>query len=498
MVYAAMMTAMGLSALNGSIVNTALTTIVGDLGGVRAYTWISTSYLLTSTAATPLAGKLSDLYGRKRLTQISITIFLVGLVLCSVAPNMIALVAARAIVGIGSGGVQAMSFVVIADIVPPRERGRYVGAFTSVFAVSGVAGPLIGGLIVDHLSWRWIFIVNVPFGLAALVMTQKYLRLPVTRRDTSIDVWGATLLVGGIGSFILTVAWVSDEYGWGSTQSLSMLTVSGLLLSALVLWEPHAENPMIPVHLFRNHTVQSLVPATTMISAVMTLVSTFMPLFLQAVTGVSPTNSGLLLVPMMIGLTFSSTFVGRTVTRTGHYRRWPILGTACGAVGLVLVSVISRSGWDIAIGLTGMLMIGLCAGASFPTSTTAIQNSVDIRDLGVASSFAQLCRSLGSVVALAGYGSLLNAQLSGRVDPQYLRAPRKINALAEPARSQAIDAMSHGITTVFKWAIPLMVIAFLFTLRVREIALRTHAAYEDPGSHHGSKTATVAPAEPPR
>lgn len=492
-----MMTAMGLSALNGSVVNTALTTIVGDLGGVRAYTWISTSYLLTSTAATPLVGKLSDLYGRKRLTQISITIFIVGLVLCAVAPSMAALVAARAIVGIGSGGVQAMSFVVIADIVPPRERGRYVGAFTSVFAVSGVAGPLIGGLIVDHLSWRWIFIVNVPFGLAALVMTQKYLRLPVIRRDTSIDLWGATLLVGGIGTFILTMAWVSDEYGWTSVQSMAMLTASLLMLTVLMLWEPHAENPIVPVHLFRNQTVQALVPATTLISAVMTLVGTFMPLFLQAVTGVSPTNSGLLLVPMMIGLTFSSTYVGRTVTRTGLYRKWPILGTMAGAVGLVLVSVVSRSGWTIAVGLVGMTLIGLCAGASFPTSTTAIQNSVDIRDLGVASSFAQLCRSLGSVVALAGYGSLLNAQLVGRVDPRYLRAPREIDSLPEPARSQAIDAMSHGITTVFTWSIPLMIIAVIFTLRVREIALRTHAAYQDPGPSKSDERSAEA-ADTPR
>lgn len=479
-----MMTATGLSALNGSIVNTALTTIVGDLGGVRAYTWISTAYLLTSTAATPLFGKFSDLYGRKRLTQVAISIFLLGLVFCSIAPSMATLVAARAFEGIGSGGIQAMSFVVIADIVPPRERGRYVGAFTSVFALAGVAGPLIGGLIVDHFSWRWIFTVNLPFGAVALAMTQRYLRLPVTRRDTSIDLVGATLLVGGIGSLIVTISWISGEYGWSSRPALVMICVSVILLSTLMLWEQRAENPMVPTHLFANSTVKTLVPATTLISAAMTLVSTFMPLFLQAVTGISPTNSGLLLVPMMVGLTFSSTFVGRMVTRTGSYRKWPIMGTAAGGVGFLLVSVISQSGSRIAAGLVGMTLIGMCAGASFPTSTTAIQNSVDIRDLGVASSFAQLCRSLGAVVALAGYGSLLNAQLSGRVDPALLRVPRKINALPEPARTQAIDAMSHGITMVFKWTVPMMVLAFFFTWRVRELPLRTHAAYQDPTSHN--------------
>jgi len=204
-----------------------------------------------------------------------------------------------------------------------------------------------------------------------------------------------------------------------------------------------------------------------------------MPLFLQAVTGISPTNSGLLLVPMMLGLTFSSTLVGRKVTATGHYRIWPIIGTAVGIVGMTLVAFISKSGMGIGVGLIGMAFIGLCSGASFPTSTTAIQNSVDIRDLGIASSTAQLCRSLGSVISVAVYGTILNAQLSGAVDPKLLRAPRKINLLPEPGRTEVINAMSDAITTVFRLAIPLMVIAFLFSLRVKELPLRTHAAYQD-------------------
>lgn len=179
-----------------------------------------------------------------------------------------------------------------------------MGAFTSVFAIAGVLGPLIGGIIVDNFSWRWIFIINLPFGLVALMMTQKYLHLPTTRRDTSIDILGAVLLVGGIGTLILTISWSSVEYGWSSRPTLSLGFVSTILIIALFLWEPHAENPMLPLHLFKNHTVNTLVPLTTFVSAAMTLVSSFMPLFLQAVTGISPTNSGLLLVPMMLGLTF--------------------------------------------------------------------------------------------------------------------------------------------------------------------------------------------------
>lgn len=479
-----MMTAAGLTALNGSIVTTALPQIVSEIGGggTKSYTWVITAYLLTSTTATPLFGKFSDLYGRKRLTLISIGIFLLGLIFCALAPNMPFLVAARAFEGIGSGGIMAMTFVVIADIVAPRERGRYVGAFTSVFAISGVLGPLIGGIIVDNFSWRWIFIVNIPFGLAAIAMVQKYLHLPVTRRDTSIDITGALLLVSGIGSFILTISWVSGEYGWTSRPTIMMSCLSIILISALFLWEPHAENPMLPLHLFKNHTVQTMVSMSTLISAALTLVSTFMPLFLQAVTGVSPTNSGLLIVPMMFGLTFSSTLVGRKVTATGHYRIWPIVGSMFGVVGLTLVSFISRSGLSIGVGLVGMAFIGLCAGASFPTSTTAIQNSVDIRDLGVASSMAQLCRSLGGVISVAVFGSILNAQLAGSIDPKLLRAPRKINLLPEPSRTEVINAMSHGITTIFRYSIPLMIIALFISTRVKEIPLRLHAAYQDTDS----------------
>jgi EmrB/QacA subfamily drug resistance transporter len=479
LVYAAMMAAVGLSSLNGSTVSTALTTIVSDLGGIKAYTWVSTSYLLTSTAATPLFGKFSDLYGRKTFTQLAIGIFLVGSLMCSLAPTMGMLVLARAVQGIGSGGVMAMSFVVIADIVPPRERGRYVGAFTSIFALSSVAGPLIGGLIVDHTTWRWIFIVNLPFGVFALWMTQRHLRLPVMRRDTSIDGLGAVLLVAGVATLILGLSWSPGQYGWVSAQTLGMLAVSVAALVALLVWEPRSTNPILPVHLFRNHTVQTMVPMVTLISAAMTTVSSFMPLFLQAVTGVSPTNSGLLLVPMMFGMTFASQFVGRRVTVTGHYRVWPIVGAALGTAGMIMVSFVTNSGFRIGVSLVGMALMGFCVGGTMPTSTTAIQNSVEVRDLGVASSLSQLCRNLGSTIALASYGAVLNSQLQGRVDPSLLRAPRHINDLPEPGRTQAIEAVSHGITTVFRFAVPMLIVALWLTTRVKELPLRQHAAFED-------------------
>lgn len=486
-----MMAAVGLTALNGSTVSTALTTIISDIGGIEAYTWVSTSYLLTSTAATPLFGKFSDLYGRKQFTQFAIVIFLVGSVLCAVAQSMAMLVFARAVQGIGSGGAMAMSFIVIADIVPPRERGRYVGAFTSIFALSSVAGPLIGGLIVDNASWRWIFIVNMPFGIFALWMTQRHLRLPVIRRDTTIDTVGALLLVSGVATLILALSWAPGRFGWGSAQTLGMAGASVVLIVVFLWWEPRVANPIVPMHLFKNHTVQVMVPMVTLISAAMTTVSTFMPLFLQAVTGVSPTNSGLLLVPMMFGMTAASTYVGKRITTTGHYRVWPIAGAALGSAGMVLVSLVDNSGTRIAISLVGMALMGLCVGGTMPTSTTAIQNSVAVRDLGVASSLSQLCRNLGSTIAVAAYGAVLNQQLQGRVDPKLLRAPRTVNKLPEPGRSQALDGISHGITTVFRWSVPMLVIALVLTMMVRELPLRQHAAFEDASVTDGAEQQTA-------
>ena len=486
-----MMAAVGLTALNGSTVSTALTTIISDIGGIEAYTWVSTSYLLTSTAATPLFGKFSDLYGRKQFTQFAIVIFLVGSVLCAVAQSMAMLVFARAVQGIGSGGAMAMSFIVIADIVPPRERGRYVGAFTSIFALSSVAGPLIGGLIVDNASWRWIFIVNMPFGIFALWMTQRHLRLPVIRRDTTIDTVGALLLVSGVATLILALSWAPGRFGWGSAQTLGMAGASVVLIVVFLWWEPRVANPIVPMHLFKNHTVQVMVPMVTLISAAMTTVSTFMPLFLQAVTGVSPTNSGLLLVPMMFGMTAASTYVGKRITTTGHYRVWPIAGAALGSAGMVLVSLVDNSATRIAISLVGMALMGLCVGGTMPTSTTAIQNSVAVRDLGVASSLSQLCRNLGSTIAVAAYGAVLNQQLQGRVDPKLLRAPRTVNKLPEPGRSQALDGISHGITTVFRWSVPMLVIALVLTMMVRELPLRQHAAFEDASVTDGAEQQTA-------
>jgi MFS family permease len=258
-----------------------------------------------------------------------------------------------------------------------------------------------------------------------------------------------------------------------------MIALTLVLIALFFWWEPHAENPMLPLHLFKNHTVQRMIPMVTLISAAMSLVGAFMPLFLQSVTGISPTNSGLLLVPMMAGLTIASTYVGRRTTITGHYRMWPITGSILLIFGLGFLAFIEDSTTGIVYSLIGMTLIGFCTGAAMPVTTTAIQNSVNVQDMGVATSLSVLCRSLGSTISLAAYGALLNSQVIGKVDPELLRKPREINSLPEPGRSIAIDLVSDAITLVYRAAIPLAVVALVLAYLVKEVPLRTHAAFED-------------------
>ncbi len=479
MVYAAMMMATALSALDGTIINTAMTTIVGDLGGLRAYTWVGTAYLLTSTVATPLFGKFSDLFGRRNFTQIAIGTFVVGSLVCAMANSMTVLVVGRGIQGIGGGGIMAMSVVVIADIISPRERGKYVGAFMSVYAISSVAGPLLGGFFVDQLNWRWIFLINIPLGIVASAMVHSSLRIPFIRRDTKVDIIGALLLVSAITSLVLMISIVSDEWGWSSPQNVAVGALTVSLIAGFIWWEPHAVDPIIPLHLFKNRIIQMVIPMIALVGALITAVGAFMPLFLQAVSGVSPVNSGLLMVPMMGGITFTSIWVGRRIASTGYYKIWPTLGMICGVIGMVMMVFISNSPIAISAAVVGMVLIGFATGATMPTGTLIVQNSVDVRDLGVASSVTILCRSLGQTIALAAFGAIFNANVIGKIDEEYLRTPRKINQLPEPAKSQAIDVITNGVQAVFMWAVPLAVLAFVFTLFIVEIPLRQHTALKE-------------------
>jgi EmrB/QacA subfamily drug resistance transporter len=478
-IFAGIMTGLALSALDGTIVNTALTTIVGDLGGLDAYTWIGTSYLLTTTAATPLFGKLSDLYGRRQMFQAAIVTFMIGSLACALAPSMSHLVMARALQGIGGGGLGAMAFVIIGDVVPPRERGRYVGFITSVFAVASVAGPLLGGFFVEHLSWRWIFLVNVPLGVVALVVTTSALRLPLARREHVIDWVGSASLVLAVSALVLGLSWSAGHYGWSHPATVGLLVAAAVLTGVFIWWERRAREPILPLRLFGNDTFRVSMPMMLAVGAVMFGSAAFLPLFLQGVTGVSPTASGLLLLPLMAGVTVAAIAAGRLTTRTGRYRLWPILGSALGAVGLLGLSFLDDSGRGLAVGLVAMTILGAGLGMIMPTSTLAVQNAVDWQDLGIATSMVTFFRSLGGVVGLAAFGAIMNARIDGRIDAALVQAPREIRDLPEDVRTTVLDVLADGITTVFKAAVPLMLIALVLACRIREIPLRETAPVQD-------------------
>src|SRR4051794_3139838 len=318
LVMAALMLCLLLAALDQTIVATALPTIVGDLGGLDQISWVVTAYLLSSTVSVPLFGKISDLYGRKMMLQVTIAIFLLGSVLAGSAQSMPQLIVARGVQGVGGGGIMAMTFTILGDILSPRERGKYVGYFTGVFASASVIGPLVGGFFVDHVSWRWVFLINLPLGAVAMFVAARYLHIRKTIRQHSIDWLGAFLLTVSVTSVLLASTWGGREFAWGSPQIIGLFALGVLLALAFLVQERRAREPVLPRRLFSDRVFTVCVALSALLGSVMIGASTFLPLFLQVVTGASATSSGLLLIPMMAGVVVGSNVCGRLVHHTGR------------------------------------------------------------------------------------------------------------------------------------------------------------------------------------
>ena len=481
-----LMTGMLLAALDQTIVSTALPTIVGDLGGLQHLSWVVTAYLLASTASTPLYGKISDLYGRKPVFRFAIVVFLIGSALAGLSTQMWELIGARAIQGLGAGGLMALAFAIIGDVIPPRERGRYQGYFGAVFAVSSVAGPLLGGFFVEHLSWHWIFFINIPLGIIALVVTDRALHgLKHIRREHSIDYLGAVLLVAGVSTLLLGMV-NGGEAGWTSPEIIGLLA-SGLALSVTFLWwETRATEPILPLRLFRNRIFSVSSGIGFSIGFAMFGAIVFLPLYLQIVRGVSPTQSGLELLPLMAGLFTASVISGRRITTTGRYKRFPIAGTAITAVGLSLLSTLGADTpyWRTAL---FMLTLGVGIGLVMQVIVLAMQNSVDPRDMGVATSSATFFRSLGGTFGTALFGTILTnrlaseltqrlpaASLHGVNTSQLTGSPQVIAALPPAVREPVISSFVAALSTVFESAVPVVLLAFALTWFLQEIKLRGH------------------------
>jgi EmrB/QacA subfamily drug resistance transporter len=487
-VLGALMLGMLLAALDQTIVATSLPTIVGDLGGLNQLSWVVTSYLLASTVSTPLYGKLGDLYGRKSLFQLAICIFIAGSMLAGLSQNMLELISFRAVQGLGAGGLMVGAQAIIGDVVPPRERGRYQGYMGGVFALSSVAGPLIGGFLTDDVSWRWIFYINVPIAAVALGVTGVVLKTQGRRVSHSIDWLGAFFLAAGASALILMTTWGGTQYPWASVPIVGLGVTGVLLLAAFIVVERRVTEPILPFRLFRNSVFNVAGGVGFVIGLAMFGAITFLPVFLQLVDGASATNSGLNILPLMAGLLVASISSGQIISRRGRYKIFPVVGTALSAVGIFLLSTIDPQTPRVLLSAY-MVVLGLGLGCVMQVLVIAVQNAVEQRDLGVGTASATFLRSMGASFGVAIFGAIFSNELAsnlrknlpgsalrGGINPASLEGnPATLAHLPSAIHTGLVNSVSESLHVVFLAAVPILVVAFLLTLLLREIPLRTRA-----------------------
>jgi EmrB/QacA subfamily drug resistance transporter len=488
-VFGALMLGMFLAALDQTIVSTALPTIVGDLGGLNHLSWVVTSYLLASTVSTPLYGKLGDMMGRKPVFLAAILIFLAGSILAGLSQTMDQLIGFRALQGVGAGGLMVGAQAIIADIVPPRERGRYMGLIGSVFAVASIAGPLLGGFLVDNLSWRWVFYVNVPIGVFAIVIvvTKLHLHTPTIRHR--LDVLGAGLLSGGVIALILVTTWGGSEYPWGSTTIVGLAVVGVALLLLFVWWENRAEEPILPLSLFRSSVFSIANAMGFTIGMAMFGAIIFIPLYLQLVYGASATSSGLRLLPLMAGLLSAAVLSGRWISRVGRYRAFPIAGTATLVVGMFLLSrlTVGTPPWVASV---YMLVVGVGIGLVMQVLVLVVQNDVRPQEIGVATSTATFFRSVGGSFGVAIFGAIFASRLADELKllPRAVTArlgggvhlnPEQAKRLPPAIHDAFLNAFAHSLHGVFLFGMALAVVPFVLSWFLKEVPLRATLAPTD-------------------
>ena len=499
-----LMTGLLLAALDQSIVSTALKTITVDLGGLNHYTWVVTAYLLTSTASTPLYGKISDLYGRRQVFQFAIIVFLIGSFASGIAHNMTQLIAFRALQGLGAGGLMSLTFVIIGDVVSPRERGRYQGYFGAVWGLATVAGPLLGGFFSDHnkvlgiTGWRWIFYLNLPLGIIALVITSAVLHIPKVRREHKIDYLGAFLLIVAVSALLMGISVYAPENGWLTIKTLIWIG-AGLLLFAIFIWnQAKATEPILPLRLFKNHTFNITSLLGFLVGAAMFGAIVMLPLYFQLVKHNSATLSGLKLLPLMFGIVSMSIFSGKWITKHGKYKMFPVIGMVLMTAALLLMVTLSETTpyWHIVI-FAAMLGMGL--GFCLQNLVIALQNSLDVKDMGVGTALNTFWRSIGGTLGVAIFGSIYASKLTAYIGsgvkhlaatnpaalagatPQafaQLKNNRAVmKAFTPELQATVIHSYVQSFHVIFYAAAPVTAIGFLVALALKATPLKTGAQH---------------------
>jgi EmrB/QacA subfamily drug resistance transporter len=477
-----LMAGMFLAALDQSVLGTALPRITSELGGLDKLSWVVTAYLLTSTAATPLWGKVSDLYGRRVTFQAAILIFVGASVLAGLAASIEQLIGFRALQGVGGGGLFALALAVIGDVIPPRERGRYQGYFGVVFGSSSVLGPVLGGWFTEGPGWRWIFFINVPIGIAALVVTSLALRMPVVRRDHRIDYLGAAVIVAAVTSLLLYTAWAGPDLGWDSGVGLGLVAAGVVLTGLFVVVESRVSEPILPLALFRDSVFSLSVAYTFITGFAMFGAMIFIPMYLQVVDGMSPTASGLAMLPMVVGIFSTSITSGQLMTRTGRYKIFPVLAAVTIAGALLLLSLLRDDTpyWQAAV---AMYVMGAGLGLQMQVLVTVVQNAVERRHMGAATSAVTFFRSMGGSFGTAVFGAIITSQVAAHLAELLPRMPaggapdtsnvQAIRALPPRLQEPVVEAFALSMHDAFLAAVPVVLLGLVAAVLIKERPLTT-------------------------
>jgi EmrB/QacA subfamily drug resistance transporter len=492
-VLGALVLAVFMAALETSIIATALPTITGEFNAFESFAWVGTAYIVTSTIATPLLGKLSDLYGRRNVFQCTMGIFIVGSVLCGASQSMGQLIAARALQGVGGGAIQALAFAMLGDILPPRERGRYIGYFTVAWVGAALLGPLAGGFIVEEFTWPWIFYVNVPIALGVSAVCHVALRLPFPRREAKLDFAGAALLSAAVACLMIGLEEGRD--GWTDRLVLGLLVMAAVSLALFVVVERRAAEPLIPLRLFANPVVRACVLLGLCAGVYTFGAAQFLPLYFQDSLFVSPTESGLRMLPQMIGVTLGTFGIGRLIARTGRYKRFPFAGSVFATLGLLGVAQITGATTYLWL-VVPMILMGFGAASVFTTTSIATQNAVEFGDLGVATATVMFFRTLGGSFGLAVFGTVLNATIRSEIPSRIgvpsdeagtlIRSPEEIASLPDAARRAVVDSVALGVSRVYWICAGVMLCAVVVAALLPERPLRLRAGLSDALEEHAA------------